>query len=171
MSDGALSQDEIDALLAGADDFSPAAAERVERNGLNYISDEIYRLMKSANNDWLFGERKEKNSSDLSTLAACYALPEQKKNLIDQILPSTSWDRLHFQSIDDDRIRELSRAGALIVIEIDKLVKEKEAKEKEVKQKQTPMSEKGILLKMLSVIEKLSSRIEALDNRVSELGG
>lgn len=62
---------------------------------------------------------------DLALAAACYALPENERPLdSNRGVPSYwpwAWDEMFWKPTPTDRIRELTKAGALIAAEIDRL--------------------------------------------------
>lgn len=68
-------------------------------------------------------------SGALSTAGAIYALPWNIRNIL-KAIDYWPWDKSFYKPSKyddiDSRIKELSKAGALIAAEIDKLLREKE---------------------------------------------
>lgn len=70
---------------------------------------------------------KENRFGALALAAACYALPQKRRNCvkyayIPRPIPELwPWDWDTYKPTEDDRISELVRAGALIAAEIDRL--------------------------------------------------
>lgn len=68
------------------------------------------------------------DDSELSKMAACYALPEETRNLYPcpwrKEVPSfyPRFDIKYWKPTPEDRIKELTKAGALIAAEIDRLL-------------------------------------------------
>ena len=188
MSDGSMSQEEIDALLRGVDSVSPSSKIKKERNGLFHISQELSRLVMLGNaGNWLFEDGDDRDAGGLSSLAACYALHDEirgelvkgdkspfPKNVIEYLLPSKEWEK-HFIPIPKNRIRELSRAGALLVIEIDRLLKEEAEKEKKGEKKEewetAVMTDRQIILSVLDMMKDLIKHVKTLDDKIADNGG
>lgn len=62
------------------------------------------------------------STGDLATAAACYALPPGDDDAFENDPPELwPWEAESWKPLPDDRIRELVKAGALIVAEIERL--------------------------------------------------
>lgn len=62
------------------------------------------------------------NDEQLASAAACYACPQvHRGNELYGLLSFFPWDRKWWKPTPNDRVRELSKAGALIAAEIDRL--------------------------------------------------
>jgi hypothetical protein len=61
-------------------------------------------------------------NGQLAMAAICYTMREKDREPIADIWP---WDLKHWKPTPDDRIRELTKAGALIAAEIDRLLQVK----------------------------------------------
>lgn len=77
---------------------------------------------------WTIKHDDAHNQQELPIVAACYALPPKERNrkiwdetLVEKLFP---WIKRDWKPTPDDRIRELVRAGALIVAEIERLQRE-----------------------------------------------
>ena len=77
-------------------------------------------------------DRQHKNG-ELALVAACYAIPGDRRSWVsgviskgraDLIVKLFPWALTWFKPTPDDRIRELTKAGALIAAEIDRLLAE-----------------------------------------------
>lgn len=62
---------------------------------------------------------------ELASAAAYYALPTEERNELERIIPVDlwPWDLSQPKLTPNDRIRELTKAGALIAAEIDRLMR------------------------------------------------
>ena len=89
----------------------------IKTSGLQEIVNERKRQIESegfdAYHDQIFNERGE-----LAVVASCYALPDEHRT---NCLWPEDWDLKWFKPTPEDRIRELSKAGALISAEINRL--------------------------------------------------
>lgn len=63
---------------------------------------------------------------ELAWAGACYAIPNYDSNFKAQRSVPWPWDNAWYKPCDNDRIKELSKAGALIAAEIDRLLRLKE---------------------------------------------
>lgn len=66
-------------------------------------------------------------NDDLALAAVCYAMPEHVRGPGDDILRAWPWPAHFWNPTPDDRVRELTKAGALIAAEIDRLIAAKES--------------------------------------------
>lgn len=64
--------------------------------------------------------------SELALAAACYALPDIMRSHMVSLWP---WNYRHWKPAPHDRISELAKAGALIVAEIDRLLRAEQAQQ------------------------------------------
>lgn len=62
------------------------------------------------------------SDGELASAAACYAMPEHERPTTDGVPERwpAEWDPRDFKPTPNDRIRELVKAGALIVAEIER---------------------------------------------------
>ncbi|GMB00413.1 hypothetical protein [Pelosinus sp. IPA-1] len=75
---------------------------------------------------WTEEHDQEHRKGELALAAACYAIPTEKRTwycIIEKLWP---WSNNWWKSTPNDRIRELTKAGALIAAEIDRLISEGE---------------------------------------------
>jgi hypothetical protein len=80
--------------------------------------------MRQVNEEgWSIEHDDAQTIDQLARAAACYAIPEAWRFRIFPML--WGWDRKWWKPTPDDRIRELTKAGALIVAEISRLLREK----------------------------------------------
>lgn len=97
------------------------------KTGIDYISAERERQVNeegfTTENDMRYQD------GELISAAVCYAIPEHHRvnSTISpffriRVLPTWPWDVKWWKPSHGDRIRELSKAGALIAAEIDRLL-------------------------------------------------
>lgn len=90
------------------------------KTGLQLIAEERQRQVEVEG--WTPEHDDEHSDGELSDAAACYActgkLNPYRNNVISMIWP---WKFAWWKPTPDDRIRELVKAGALIVAEIERL--------------------------------------------------
>lgn len=72
-------------------------------------------------------------NGELASAAACYAMPADRRRISGSGHPANRpwywpWDTKFWKPTPKDRVRELVKAGALIVAEIDRIMKEKKSK-------------------------------------------
>lgn len=89
----------------------------MEKTGLSLIITERVRQQQIEKFDKMHDEQHDQN--ELAIVAACYALPEHIR--LDIQYPET-WDAKWWKPTPNDRIKELTKAGALIAAEIDRLL-------------------------------------------------
>jgi hypothetical protein len=85
-------------------------------DGVRLIAEERERQI--TREGWDEEHDDEHTDNELAVAAACYAMPRWHKNRMPARWP---WDREWWKP--GDRIRELSKAGALIAAEIDRLLR------------------------------------------------
>jgi hypothetical protein len=85
------------------------------KTGIELIAEE--RLRQVEKEGWTFEHDDEHKRGELAMAAACYANPCDH-DYIPEVWP---WDIEWWKPTPDDRIRELTKAGALIAAEIDRL--------------------------------------------------
>lgn len=99
--------------------------------GIDLITNE--RIRQFTGEGYTSEHDRYHDDSELVKMAACYALPEETRNLypcpwrkgVPTFYPK--FDILYWKPTPENRIRELAKAGALIAAEIDRLLlKEKE---------------------------------------------
>jgi len=158
MSDGSLTSDEIDALLAGVNFDNPSKNSSFTENkpSLNLINDKYNFLKKEK---WFYNG----DETDLASLGACYALPEKRrmqkvygeytKYLVEYMLPCIAWQKIY--KAGKNRLEELAVAGALIAIEMDNLM-EKDKRNEECKE-------------LLEQIKHLEDQSKILKERLKDL--
>ena len=93
----------------------------MRKTGLALIIEERTRQQQIEKFDKMHDEQHDQN--ELAIVAACYALPEDIR--LDIQYPET-WDAKWWKPTPHDRIKELTKAGALIAAEIDRLLAEQE---------------------------------------------
>jgi hypothetical protein len=96
--------------------------------GIELIAAERQRQIEKEG--WTAEHDRQWGSGELALAAACYAVPDNKRywssglisrvrsGLIGKFWP---WPLIWWKPTPDDRIRELTKAGALIAAEIDRL--------------------------------------------------
>lgn len=93
------------------------------KTAIELISEE--RIRQIDKEGYSFKSDAGHTNSQLALAAACYALPWQYRDSIDGAfvpLPNIwPWGRESWKPTPEDRIRELVKAGALVVAEIDRL--------------------------------------------------
>lgn len=100
------------------------------KDGIELIADERKRQMDvegySADHD------DKQTKGQIASAAACYAMLESDRNLqangwgsfLNVIWPR-NWERKFWKPTPDNRIKELTKSGALIAAEIDRLQRKK----------------------------------------------
>ena len=99
------------------------------KTGIELIAEERQRQISQEG--WTTEHDDEHSEDELARAAACYSIPHWERELqfratasesrftyVDRIWP---WDAKWWKPTPKDRIRELVKAGALIVAEIDRL--------------------------------------------------
>lgn len=108
---------------------SSESKEQVGRDALALIASERKRQVNEEG--WTPEYDDEHRQGEIASAAACYALPIDSIS-IDRI-PMWPWERVSFKRTPSDdgaaRVRELVRAGALIVAEIERLQRASGSKE------------------------------------------
>ena len=98
------------------------------KTGIELIADE--RLRQVEKEGWTFEHDDEHTDGSLALAAAAYAVAEDGRenykddNFMASFWPE-SWDESWYKPTPNDRIRELTKAGALITAEIDRLQRAK----------------------------------------------
>ena len=97
-------------------------------DGACIIGTERHRQIEAEG--WTSEHDDDQDGRELSTAAACYALPEHtqigdRDHVVLRYL--WPWDKEWWKPTPKDRIRELAKAGALIAAEIDRLLRLKKA--------------------------------------------
>ena len=90
----------------------------IKNNGIDVIRKERDRQINDEGWD-INSDIKKHGGDELAIVAACYALPEHKRLNIQY--PET-WDTKWWKPTPEDRVKELTKAGALIAAEIDRLL-------------------------------------------------
>lgn len=88
----------------------------MKKTGVELIAAERERQIKEEG--WTPEHDAQHTNGELAKAAVCYALPDRLPEVIPLVWP---WREEWFKAVPDDRIRELSKAGALIAAEIDRL--------------------------------------------------
>lgn len=95
--------------------------------GIDYINEERERQINEEG--WTYERDDEYTHGQLAMAGASYALPPLwRQNIAPDVnKPPYSWPWLDmwWKPTPEDRIKELSKAGALIAAEIDRLLREK----------------------------------------------
>jgi len=86
------------------------------KTGSELIAEERVRQINEEG--WTKEHDAEQVNGELAMAAACYATPNCLKDVIPFVWP---WNIKWWKPTPDDRIRELTKAGALISAEIDRL--------------------------------------------------
>lgn len=92
--------------------------------GIEVIAAERQRQIEQEG--WTTDHDDQHESSELARAAACYALPKWARmhHLTDPTIPrGWPWQKAWWKPTPDDRVRELTKAGALIAAEIDRLLR------------------------------------------------
>lgn len=111
---------------------TPMPSEGPYRNGAELIAQERARQVNSEG--WTQFHDEMHCRDELALAAACYALPKRRRRFVEIVIPGGTrspnttakvpslwpWDAEWWKPTDD-RIRELTKAGALIAAEIDRL--------------------------------------------------
>lgn len=97
-------------------------------NGVQLIAKERQRQIDVEGYDSSHDDTHERD--ELSLAAACYAIPQDSRNIfagqrghsnvLSQLWPFERWS---FKPSPEDRIKELTKAGALIAADIDRLLR------------------------------------------------
>src|SRR5262245_34296104 len=93
-------------------------------DAVNLIAKERWRQM--AVEGWSPEHDDEHNCDEMAMAAACYALPLDTANHHSLRMELWPWSDGWWKPTPDDRIRQLVKAGALIVAEIERLQREAE---------------------------------------------
>ena len=88
----------------------------MKKTGVELIAAERERQIKEEG--WTPKHDTQHTNGELAKAAVCYALPDRLPEVIPLVWP---WSDELFKATPDDRIRELSKDGALIDAEIDRL--------------------------------------------------
>ena len=92
------------------------------KNGIELIAEERQRQIEVEG--WTAEHDKQHDFSQLAFAAAAYALPDYCKTKDFKRTHLWPWDSRAWKP-SDDRVKELTKAGALIAAEIDRLQNEK----------------------------------------------
>ena len=93
------------------------------KTGVEFITAERERQIQEEG--WDIEHDQIANSDEqLAMAAVSYALPETYREYDLNIRNTWPWDLKWFKPTPNDRIRELSKAGALIAAEIDRIIYE-----------------------------------------------
>lgn len=92
-------------------------------NGIELIENERKRQIEKEGYDK--EHDKEYDHGELAVAGACYALPEYERECFDDFDELWPFERKYWKPSPKDRIKELSKAGALIAAEIDRLLNER----------------------------------------------
>lgn len=102
-----------------------------EKTGLNLIAEE--RLRQIVEEGYTSEHDDRYRSDQLALAAACYCLPSSVRSSHNFVLRGTTmrkslwpWKDEYWKPSDDNRIRELVKAGALIAAEIDHLLRKQQ---------------------------------------------
>jgi hypothetical protein len=95
-----------------------------KKTGIELIAEE--RARQISKEGWDAGHDDEHDEGELARAAACYALPYSIREWAGRMAGTYRsnlwpWDSKWWKPCPDDRIRELTKAGALIAAEIDRL--------------------------------------------------
>lgn len=91
------------------------------KTGIDYISAERERQVNEEG--WSNEHDTHYKDSELAYAAVSYALPDDSRyGYLDEKPEHWPWHDKWWKPTPDDRIRELSKAGALIAAEIDRLL-------------------------------------------------
>jgi len=116
-----IDMDKIAALIE-------SLAADAKSEGVKLIADERQRQIEKEG--WTSEHDKQHENGELALAAACYAIPDNKRSWIsgaiskvksDVINKFWPWGLTWWKPTPDNRIRELTKAGALIAAEIDRL--------------------------------------------------
>ena len=88
----------------------------MKKTGIELIAAERERQIKEEG--WTPEHDAQHTGDELARAAVCYALPDRIPDTIPLVWP---WAEEWFKPTPGDRIRELTKAGALIAAEIDRL--------------------------------------------------
>lgn len=88
--------------------------------GVQLIATERQRQINQEG--WSKGHDKQHDQEELVLAAACYAIPSMVRKAGDMIKILWPWDMKWWKPSPENRIKELTKAGALIAAEIDRLL-------------------------------------------------
>ena len=105
-------------LFGLVDEAKKAVANYTNSVGVDMIAEERQRQVKVEG--WSYMHDDDHDDESLAIAASCYALPDHKNRgeYVDTLWP---WSEEYWKPTPKDRIRELVKAGALIVAEIERL--------------------------------------------------
>lgn len=86
------------------------------------------RARQISEEGWDSDHDDEHDDGSLAIAGACYALPvslRRCKNLVNDVPDDWPWYKKWWKPTSHDRIRELAKSGALVIAEIDRLLREK----------------------------------------------
>lgn len=86
------------------------------------------RLRQINAEGWTAEHDDEHNNGEMALAAGCYAVHDHYPGYVENMWP---WDSTWWKPTPDDRRRELVKAGALIVAEIERLDRERLRDERE----------------------------------------
>lgn len=119
-------------------DLNDVLPYEAKKNGMELPSKSGLQLIIEGYRDLIGEECIEENNSrgELAQAASCYAMPQGLRLLYDKKGPAErvpeqwpdSWYTSWWKPLPDNRIEELVKAGALIVMEIDRLLNTQENK-------------------------------------------
>ena len=89
-------------------------------NGIELIENERKRQIEEEGYDK--EHDKKLKAGELAMAGACYALPEYERMYVDDFDELWPFENKYWKPSPKDRIKELSKAGALIAAEIDRLL-------------------------------------------------
>ena len=92
----------------------------------NHGASLIFKERKEQKKKWSEDHDLKHKKEELALAACTYALPDEyRKKIWDNEVPGMwPFEKENFNPSPDDRIKELTKAGALIAAEIDRLLKE-----------------------------------------------
>ncbi|HSH23959.1 MAG TPA: hypothetical protein VLA13_00260 [Massilibacterium sp.] len=89
------------------------------KTGIELIKEE--RLRQISEEGWT-PEHDDKHAfEEMAIAASCYATPEILKDYKQGVPKNWPWDKEWYKPTPENRVRELTKAGALIAAEIDRL--------------------------------------------------
>lgn len=109
--------------------FKAQKGEQNMKTGIEHIAEERQRQIEVEG--WTKEHDAEHTNDSLALAAVCYAIPSElrhysycplRKERVPDFWP---WDKEWWKPCPEDRIRELTKAGALIAAEIDRLKAQK----------------------------------------------
>lgn len=95
------------------------------KTGIELITEE--RARQVSQEGWTPEHDDDHDMSELAMAAACYAVPNAQRGTMNEGVFARLWPwaRAWWKPTPDDRVRELTKAGALIAAEIDRLQRDK----------------------------------------------